>query len=174
MIAIENDQLTTCPFTVLIDGREKAPYQFTGLRTDAAQGRKKIVVPTQWAYLHTGDYTAAGMEDVVCVERKSLSDLYSTLGSNRDRFRAEHERMAEMKRACVIIESTWYEIIGWPPERSRLNPKVVMRTSISWFVKYGVPWFTCEDRRFSEICTFRFLEKAWREFGVKSTEESQP
>ena len=40
--------------------------------------------------LKAGDYTIAGLEDVVVVERKSIKDLFGTLGQHRDRFEAEH------------------------------------------------------------------------------------
>lgn len=163
----------TVPFTVLIDGREKAHYRFTGIDADAKDGRRRIIVPTQRAYLKSGDYTVVGLEETAVVERKSLADLYGTLGQNRDRFRAEHERMAEMKRAIVVIEASWFEIIHMPPSfdyagqvlQSKLNPKTVFRTAVSWYVRYGIPWIVAEDRRFAEIYTFRFLEKCWKEFG---------
>ena len=162
---MKNDLLVrACPFTVLIDRREKAPYPFTGIRSDAAQGRRLLVIPSNRTYLKTGDYTVAGMEEKITVERKSLEDLFSTLGQHRERFEREHERMAEMRRAAVVIEASWWEILQLPPGYSKLNPKVVFRTSLSWFVRYGVPWFAVGDRRLSEVFTFRFLEKAWKEF----------
>jgi len=155
----------TCPFTVLVDGREKAPYQFTGLVSDADKSHLPIVVAWEWSHLKTGDYSIVGLEHLISVERKSLADLYSTLGSHRDRFQAEHERLASFPtgRACVVIEATWEDIINHPPERSRLNPKTVLRTAVSWQVKYGIPWVTAVDRRLAEIWTFRFLEKCWRQ-----------
>ena len=155
----------TVPFTVLVDGREKAPYRFTGIDSDAKDGNRRLIVPTQWAHLKTGDYTIAGLEDVVAVERKSITDLFSTLGQHRKRFEAEHSRLAAFRRAVVVIEATWLEILHWPPGGSRLNPKTVFRTALSWHVRYGVPWIVAEDRRFAEIYTFRFLEKCWKEFG---------
>jgi DNA excision repair protein ERCC-4 len=163
----------TAPFTVLIDGREKAPYRFTGIDSDARDGRRKIIVPTKWAHLKSGDYTVDGLQDIIAVERKSLKDLYGTLGQDRARFQAEHERMAKMQRAVVVIEASWFEIINMPPSfdyagemlQSKLPPKTVFRTALSWHVRYGVPWIVAEDRRFAEIYTFRFLEKCWKEFG---------
>lgn len=155
---------------VCVDGREKAPYHFTGLVADAAQQHRPIIVPTEWAHLKTGDYTIRGLEDQFTVERKSLVDLFSTLGQHRDRFEAEHKRMAKMLRALVVIESTWFEITHWPPERSKLNPKTVFRTAVSWYARYGVPWIVAEDRRLAEIFTFRFLEKVWKEFGNGCTQ----
>jgi DNA excision repair protein ERCC-4 len=155
---------TTCPFTILVDGREKAPYRFTGLTTDAVDGKRPIIVPTEWAHLKTGDYAIQGIEDLVTVERKSMADLFSTLAQHRERFEREHERMAEFRRAVVVIEAMWWEIINFPPERSKLNPKTVFRTALSWHVRYGVPWITLEDRRLAEVYTFRFLQKCWKEF----------
>lgn len=155
----------TCPFTILVDGREKAPYQFTGLTSDADKHHLPIIVTWQWAHLKTGDYTIEGLENQIAVERKSLEDLYNTLGSHRDRFEAEHRRLAQYPRgqACVVIEATWDDILSRPPERSKLRPKTVLRTAVSWQAKYGIPWNTVVDRRLAEIWTFRFLEKCWRQ-----------
>jgi len=163
----------TAPFAVLIDGREKAPYRFTDIRADARHGRGRIIVPTEWAHLKTGDYTIRHMKSIVAVERKSLADLYSTLGQHRDRFEAEHQRMAEMRRAAVVIEASWRDILRNPPERSKLIPKTVFRTAMSWFMRYGVPWFAVEDRRMAELTTFRLLEKAWKEFGCVGKNETE-
>jgi ERCC4-type nuclease len=155
----------TTPFTVLIDGREKAPYTFTELNADANKGNRPLSVATRWAYLPTGDYTIAGMESLIAIERKSLVDLYSTLGQHRERFEREHERMASMTFAAVVIESDWSTILNCPPERSRLLPKVIFRTAISWMQRFGVPWLTFTDRRLAEIATFRILEKFWEKNG---------
>lgn len=163
----------TVPFTVLVDSREKASYRFTGLRADAAQNRRDLIVPTQWVHLKTGDYSIKGLEGMVTVERKSLTDLFSTLGQHRERFEREHQRMTEMRAAMVVIESSWLAILHWPPERSKLNPKVVFRTAASWMVRYGVPWVTAENRRLAEVFTFRFLEKAWREFHGEEEENGE-
>jgi DNA excision repair protein ERCC-4 len=161
---VKQHEPITVPFTVLVDGREKAPYRFDGLLAPASQKKRPLMVTTEWTHLKTGDYSVQGLENVVVVERKSLADLYSTLGQHRKRFEAEHERLATFTRACVVIESDWDGVLNWPPERSKLNPKSVFGTAASWYVRYGIPWFAMEDRRLAEIFTFRFLEKAWREF----------
>lgn len=150
-----------CPFIILVDGREKAPYTFTGLRADARRGHKPLVVCTEWAHLVTGDYTIAGYEQLVAVERKTLRDLYSTLGQHRERFEAEHQRLAELASAAVIIEADWRMILDYPPP-SRLLPKSVYRTWLAWWDKYGVPWFAMSGRRLAEVTTFRFLEKFYQ------------
>jgi DNA excision repair protein ERCC-4 len=148
-----------CPFHVLVDGREKAPYTFQGIHADADKKHGLLAVATEWAHLRTGDYTILGMENLVTVERKSLEDLYSTLGQHRERFEDEHRRMAELASAAVIIEADWATILNDPPERSKLLPKAVFRTALSWMQRYGVPWMAMGSRRLAEVTTFRFLEK---------------
>jgi len=163
--AIDPASPIIAPFTILIDQREGCPYGFTGLHADADQHNRPIYVPTRFCTLTTGDYTISGLEDRVCVERKSLSDLYSTLGQGRSRFEREHERMAEIVAAgglaVVVVESDWRTITLQPPENSHLLPKTVMRTWLSWRRKYGVEWIPAGDRRFAEITTFRMLQREW-------------
>jgi DNA excision repair protein ERCC-4 len=163
----ESSEPLTAPFEVLVDGREKHPYLFAGLRADARLAHRPLAVRWSWAHLPTGDYSLRGCEESVAIERKSMEDLYSTLGQHRDRFEAEHERMSKLDFAAVVIEASWGRIIHRPPERSRLDPKTVYRTAIAWSIRYRVPWFTCESRRLGEVTTFRLLERWWLELQEK-------
>jgi DNA excision repair protein ERCC-4 len=150
------------PFVILVDGREKAPYTFAGLRADSDKDRRQLMVQVEWAHLHTGDYTIKGMESLVAVERKSLADCYSTLGQNRKRFEEEHKRLSTMEFAAVVIESSMARMLAAPPPESRLLPKSVYRTALSWPQRYGVHWIWADDRRLAEITTFRLLEKFYQ------------
>ena len=77
--------------TIITDSREQTPLIFTNF-------------PTVTAGLPTGDYSIAGLEDDFCIERKSLSDLYGSLTSGRDRFMRELQRMrAYQFRRLLII-----------------------------------------------------------------------
>lgn len=161
------DRPLTVPFVILIDSRENAPYSFSGLRADAKDHSRELVVTTRWQGLPTGDYSIEGFESLICVERKSAADLYSTIGGNRDRFQREHERMAEMVAAggfaCVVIEASVSSLLARPPANSRLNPKTVHRTWLSWTRRYRVPWMFCDGRRLAEVTTFRALEGFWKD-----------
>lgn len=150
------------PFTVLVDSREQAPYTFTGLLSDARYSHRPLVVPWTWHTLPTGDYSIEGAAHLVAVERKSLDDIYHTLGQGRERFEREHQRMAGLDFAAVVIEATWEEILAHPPARSRLPPKVVIRTAMAWGMRYGVHWWAVGGRRMAEVATFRLLEQWWR------------
>lgn len=151
------------PFTIIIDRQEKAPYSFTDIRADANRQHRPWIVRSRFESLKTGDYSIEGFESAVTVERKSLSDLYTTIGQHRERFEREHERMAEMEFAAVVIEEDWETILRQPPTRSRLPPKNVFRVAVSWMQRYGVPWLAMADRRLAELTTFRLLEKFWKE-----------
>lgn len=152
----------TVPFTITVDGQEKQRYWFHGLTADADKQYRPLIVPTEWSHLKTGDYSVCGLENLITIERKSLADLFGTLGNHerRERFRREHERMAQMDFACVVIEAGWDQILSGLPE-SGLNPKTIYRTFLSWSQRYGVPWFAMPDRCLAEITTFRLLEKYW-------------
>jgi ERCC4-type nuclease len=169
--------LAVFPAYILIDTREQAPYTFAGLRTDAADGRRPLHVVTQAATLPSGDYSIEGHRDgpnAIAVERKSLADLYGTLGQGRRRFVAELERLATYAAAHVVMEASWEQILTAPPRFSALNPKTIHRSVIAWTHRYPtVHWWPmggrtpAESRRLAEITTFRILERFWKEQQAK-------
>lgn len=154
----------TAPFTVAIDTREQAPFAFRGLNSDAHQKRKPLLIPTTRKTLHTGDYSIEGHEGEITIERKSLEDLYGTLGQGRERFERELERMGSFRCAFVVIEASWMKILESPPPQTRLAPKSVYRSILAW--QQRIPhlhWWACHTRRFAEITTFRILERFYRD-----------
>lgn len=66
------------PVEIIVDDREKRPYRFENI----VRGNQKICFRTERKRLQTGDYTLKHYENKIAVERKSLSDLYSTLGAS--------------------------------------------------------------------------------------------
>ncbi len=149
---------------VVIDTREQLPFSFDGLTCDRADGGGALTVPTQRGTLASGDYSLLGYESRVAVERKSLSDLYGTLGQGRERFERELERLAVMDFAAVVIEATWPEVCSEPPPHKQLSPKTVFRSIIAWSVRYQrIHWIPAGPRRLAEVTTFRILERFLKE-----------
>lgn len=154
----------TFPATVLIDTREQRPFAFDAITADAEAGGGLWRINTDTHTLASGDYSLAGYADRVAVERKSLSDLYSTISQGRGRFVRELERLAAMDFAAVVIESDWAAIIDKPPKRSQLPPRTVYRSVIAWQQRYPrVHWWACPSREFAEVTTFRILERFLKE-----------
>jgi DNA excision repair protein ERCC-4 len=152
--------------TVIVDSREKNPYTFELINGDAAEGGGFLKVQTMIGALDSGDYSLEGYEAKIAIERKSLADLYSTIGQGRERFEREFDRLNRLDVAVVIIESTWPEILD-PPEsitrHTQLSPKTISRTAISWTQRYPrVHWWTCGCRQIGEAMTFRILERYYR------------
>ena len=110
---------------VLIDTREQNPLIPAVWRAQAWEP-----LPHRRATLPEGDYQIEGIEGMVAVERKSISDLYGTLyGStlsssgerlgSLDRFRRELERLRPYARKWLLIEGTPHDFDLYIFDRSR-------------------------------------------------------
>jgi len=112
--------------TVIIDTREQDPLPIRRL-------------PVTRAGLYAGDYSVAGLEALVTIERKSIPDLVSCCaGSNRARFEHELHRLRgyRFKRLLVIgaradIEAGTY--------RANIRPAAVLGSLAAWEVRFDVP-----------------------------------
>lgn len=167
------------PFTVVIDTNETLPYHFLNLHTDADRDYRPLIVPTvrkqlwrmgvkfyeikgQQVKHGLADYSIDGLEDEIQVERKTIGDLYATLGGRSEEFEAEFCRLSECKFAALVIEGGWDQICQPQPE-SKMNPKTISRRLLKWQIRYPVKIITCVDRRHAEVVTFRLLAMYWEE-----------
>lgn len=104
--------------TAIVDTREQTPLDLSPLRS-------------QQGTLDTGDYTLAGCENVVRVERKSLDDLLACVGRERDRFDREVQRLLAYPIRVLVIESTWAELeLG--QSRSKVTPPQAIGSLLGW------------------------------------------
>lgn len=116
-----------CNMIILIDDREKTPWEFPGVETETAR-------------LETGDYTVKGYEDRFAVERKSLNDLATSVGSGRERFEAEINRAQDMDEFAVVIEGTQQEAKNGD-YYCNIHPNSLLGTTEKWPLKYGILQF---------------------------------
>jgi ERCC4-type nuclease len=159
------------PFTIAVDTREQLPYQFDEVRIN----RRKVFVWTSIKTLHTGDYSIVGYENKVCVERKTLEDLYYTLIHGRERFVRELERMQEFDRSMIVIEADWGQILqpidDNPAFRSEAHPHSIIGTIVAFAGRYPLTrWNAALDRKNAQKVTFDFLYNYYKE--VKNGEEN--
>lgn len=138
-------------FKIIIDSREQRPYTFQNIKPEPP----KTIIQG----LKTGDYSLAGFESCICVERKSMIDLFGSVGNGRKRLEAEFKRMSKLNYAALVIESDLSSMFVNPPNRSKMNPKAVFRTLISWSVKYNVCMWPMWNREAAERVTYLILKK---------------
>jgi ERCC4-type nuclease len=171
-----SDKPIFCPFTVVIDTREQAPWAFRGFRGDARQKFRPLVIQTVRAGLRSGDYSIQGCEHRISVERKSLADAFSTFTQERDRFERELLRLSDMDFAAVVIEGGWQDLIDGPskPDKSELHSEVigktVYRSILAWSQRFPrIHWFPMPSRSQAEDTAFRLLERWWldEEYKIK-------
>ena len=136
----------------VIDSREQTPLDLSPLQT---------IVST----LPTGDYSIAGLEDVVAIERKSLGDLLSCVGRERERFDREVQRLLAYPVRALVIEATWQDIErgDW---RGSITPTQALGSVLGWMAS-GLPVAMVGDHtragRYVWQLLFTAARRRWRE-----------
>ncbi len=136
--------------TIVVDTREQTPYTFSMF-----DGGKVEIVRKK---LDAGDYSLAGHEHEIAIERKTHADAYHCLGKGRKRFRCEIDRLLGHKYAAIIIECSLQKFIE-PPPNSMLNPSAAVNTLISWDIRFGVRAIFASSRDLAETYVYRMLQK---------------
>jgi ERCC4-type nuclease len=127
--------LSTSLPVIAVDTREQEPYGFDPSR-----------VTTVRRALPAGDYSLAGRESDVAVERKSLEDFVATAIQARERFARELRRLATYDFACVVVEASLDDVLRHR-YRSGADPRSVFGAVLSIVLDHRVPVFFCGDRQ---------------------------
>jgi DNA excision repair protein ERCC-4 len=137
---------------VICDTREQRPFDLIPMN---------VVRGT----LQTGDYSVQGLEHFIALERKSLQDLIGCIGSDRERFEKEIQRMLAYECRGIIVEASWLDLEAgqW---RSRVSPKSAMGSVLSWIAR-GIPIVMAGDSirgaRITSQILFLAARKRWRD-----------
>lgn len=151
-------------FKILVDERERKPWEFKGIPEDSRYGGGVMQIYSSPCHLHTGDYTTERLREVVTIERKSLADLYQTISQGKKRFTAEFDRMLGFKIAIVVVEASFEDLFHSPPRHTRLPPKAVSRCIMRLIITHPrVQWLFLGSRRVAEVWVAKFLAKCERE-----------
>ena len=177
--------LVRCPFVILIDKQEKAPFSFEGLRARSFIDKdQRIYVPRiERAFLGIGmgDYTIKEYRGRLGIERKSMADWQGTLlgwaheteagpwtisTDRRARFKRELRTLAAMEAKAIIVEASFGlcldEAPTWGVRTARENAKYLHATYIAWQQEFpGVPWIFCDDKEMAAVTAFRMMEQFW-------------
>ena len=153
----------TPPMVILIDTREQQPVLF-----DCVGDPDFPNFTYEFASLKTGDYSIESMSTPdcshsICIERKSLPDLFQTLGRGRDRFERELSRMAEFDHSEIVIEGDLRAIFQTPPPATQMRPKSVYRSLVAMSQRFGVSVWPCPDRSFCQKHIYLTLLRFWQD-----------
>jgi len=138
-------------YIIIVDSREQKPY-FT----------KNVEV----AGLKTGDYSIKGYEDRIAIERKSIADLFGTLGKGNKRFKKELERSRSLEYFAIIIDGTFRQVRDkdFPDSyRTKMKGFVILKILFTLIVKYKVHVFFGGDRKQSKSIVKQLFDAYWRQ-----------
>lgn len=136
----------------VVDTREQLPLDLSPLAVEVGT-------------LTTGDYSVRGLENVIAIERKSLSDLLGCIGQERERFDREVLRLLAYPCRAIVIESTWADLEAgdW---RSKVTSSAVIGSCLGW-IAAGVPIVLAGDHeragRYVSRLLFTAARRRWRE-----------
>jgi ERCC4-type nuclease len=132
-------------FQIVIDSREQEAYSFT--------------CPAVRAKLDAGDYSVAGFENRVALERKSLPDFVHTVIHEATRFAAELQKLAGMDAASVVIEANLDDVLrGRHKDVLRsVAPQAILGAALHIALHWGVPVYWCGSRQSACAFTDAFL-----------------
>jgi hypothetical protein len=139
---------------IVVDAHERYPYGFSFQQ-----------VRTVRRALACGDYAVElGGVVVGVVERKSVSDLISSLTSGRLRFALAE--LATVRRAAVVVEDRYSAIFA----QDLIRPAVVADGLAELQVRWpSVPIVFCDNRKLAEEWTYRYLAA-----GYASAQDEEP
>ena len=129
---------------ILVDTREKQPYEFVGLQTIT----KKLCI---------GDYSTIA-DDPSIVERKSANDYIHTIFHEKKRFHKELVLLRNTKRPCIVVEGSFATL-----RRSidlyhpMISIESVMKITVAIVEKYCIPVYLCGNRMEAEEFTKHYL-----------------
>lgn len=176
------------PLTIIVDTREQFPYTFPGLRaehlplttpiadilsgksaglSDPAGGKSAGLsepaggVEIVTRKLPAGDYSIAGLEAVVAVERKELDDFVSTVIHDRERWIAEVRLLARMPHPLILIEATLRDILD-RRYTAAVHPEALVGEIISLQVAWQIPVFMAGDRQAAQEFLGKWLMKVYQ------------
>ena len=99
--------------------------------------------------LNVGDYSIEGYEDKIAIERKSLSDLFGTLGQGHKRFKKELSKALSYQYFAIVIEGSFTDCLNKKFNGafySKMKGFVIIKILFTIHLKYKIPIFFTSTR----------------------------
>ena len=134
--------------TIKVDSREQKPYKFE--------------MPSEVGALPCGDYSIAGLENHIAIERKELNDLIGCLTADRERFEKELYKARALDYFALVIEASLKDLISGN-YRSQMGPKSAVQSLLTFSIRYRLPIFFAKSREYGQRVTESLLQKYYLE-----------
>jgi ERCC4-type nuclease len=134
-------------FKLIQDSREQTPLEFK--TKDGGGIFDEIVIEC----LPYGDYACemGGLRLPLVFERKSLGDLFGTLGKGIKRFKREVDRArvagVELR---LVVEDSYGDVLNGT-KHSMISGRSILRTLATFDIKYGLRYWCFENRKESAM-----------------------
>ncbi|MDC0679694.1 ERCC4 domain-containing protein [Sorangium atrum] len=137
---------------IIVDTREQRPWTFGGR------------LHMEHAALPAGDYSLAGFETSVAIERKSLDDLVQSVTWERERFLRECERLRAYELKTILVEAGVPDV--WAHRyRSRTMPQAVIASALAIEQDFGISTTWAGSRESAEKIAALILSRFHRKRG---------
>ena len=142
---------------IIVDTREQQPWSFDF---------NEIAV----AKLDTGDYSVAGLEEVLCIERKkSVSEIANNIVEKR--YKDWTKRMSKYKYKFLMLEFDLVDVYRYPRipdvpkklwEKIKVSPKFIIKCLIELQVYYNIQVVFCGDHENAERLALSIMKKVYQ------------
>ena len=142
---------------IIVDTREQQPWSFDF---------NEIAV----AKLDTGDYSVAGLEEVLCIERKkSVSEIENNIVEKR--YKDWTKRMSQYKHKFLMLEFDLDDVYRYPRipdvpkklwEKIKVSPKFIIKCLIELQVYYNIQVVFCGDHENAERLALSIMKKVYQ------------
>ena len=142
---------------IIVDTREQQPWSFDF---------NEIAV----AKLDTGDYSVAGLEEVLCIERKkSVSEIANNIVEKR--YKDWTKRMSKYKYKFLMLEFDLDDVYRYPRipdvpkklwEKIKVSPKFIIKCLIELQVYYNIQVVFCGDHENAERLALSIMKKVYK------------
>jgi ERCC4-type nuclease len=133
---------------VLIDTREKLPFQFGN------------DIQTEKTKLEVGDYSLQGLKHLVAVERKSLDDFVNSTIHNKHRFTQNLMDLTRMDHKAIVVESSLRDVF-MHRYKSKTHNQAVFGLVAAITGKWRIPVFFWENHAYAQMMVEKYLKTIW-------------
>ncbi len=143
---------------ILTDTREKTPWDFSFFKAKQ-----------KFTYVKAGDYTIAGLENIIMIERKkTVFELINNLVRQGDRFAREFQR-CKAERKIIICEFPREHIYNF--ESTWIYKKRKMKVTAAYFTsqlaifleEQNAEIFYNENRAAAQTLAYQLLDETFKQ-----------